>query len=72
MEGNSIGICCEDLVTEVGLMCCSCFSAYNRFSKLKETIDTNINTVLHKLVVLTGNAAITEEKVSEAMKLNLS
>ena len=37
LEGNSmIGICCEDLVTEVGLMCRSCFSAYDRFSKLKE------------------------------------
>ena len=47
-RSGDIGISCEDL-TEDGLMCRSCFSAFNRLFQLQTGIDRNVNILVDKL-----------------------
>ena len=51
-RNGNIGISCEDL-TEDGLMCRSCFSAFNRLFQLQTGIDRNLNLLVDKLSSVT-------------------
>ena len=59
-RSGDIGISCEDL-TEDGLMCRSCFSAFNRLFQLQTGIDRNLNILVDKL---SSGAIIHTEKNS--------
>ena len=49
---TSVGIDCDDLVDDIDLMCRSCFSAYERYSKLLTNIEKNLDTVIEKVSTL--------------------
>ena len=46
---------CHELLEDFGMMCRSCFSAFDRLSKLQTSIDSNLDNLMAKvLLVNTG------------------
>ena len=66
LEEKSIDLGLGDvLLSEVGLMCRSCFSIFERFSKLQQSIETNLNAFTDKLS--TKDIVYTRRKVSRTI-----
>ena len=63
LEEKSIDLGLGDaLLSEVSLMCRSCFSDFEQFSKLQQSIETNLNAFTDKLS--TKDIVYTRRKVS--------
>ena len=66
LEEKSIDLGLGDvLLSEVILMCRSCFSAFERFSKLQQSIETNLNAFVDKLSI--KDIVYTRRKVSRTI-----
>ena len=52
-DAEVITITCDDLVADVGVMCKTCFSSIERFSKLECTINSNLDQLVKGLSSIT-------------------
>ena len=60
-RSEDIGISCDDLLDEFGVMCKSCYSRFDRYSRLHNTIMGNLNHLMEKLSLIT--VTCTRQKV---------